>query len=353
MATPTTPSKRRTTISDVAEAAGVSRTTVSYVLSGRTDTRVPEITRQRVIATAERLGYRRNALAAAFRSGRMNTVGIVSPISLPEDPQSFSIGTGNVYYKDLVLAIAVASFAAGLNPLLLSENRSRQVSLADVTDRRVDGVILVVKENVSSFIEAAEQVGVACVTVGRNAGAWQVHTDNAFGAKLAVEHLLALGHRRIAFFWYGNDTVPSGRQRKVSFIETTCAAGLTPANTPIFMHRETGSLIQALLRPDGPTAIVCYNDELALTALDLCAAHGLQVPGDVSVVGFDDNVLATAARPRLTTIHSPLEQLASNSVELLLAQLRREPAPPPVLATPWLVVRESTAVPRSPSSLTP
>ncbi|GAB4469633.1 MAG: LacI family DNA-binding transcriptional regulator [Armatimonadaceae bacterium] len=335
--------KRRVTITDVASAAGVSRTTVSYVLSGRADARVPAPTRQRVLDKASELGYRRNALAAAFRSGRMNTVGIVSPLS-QVDTSSDAIP--NVYYRDLVLAIANVVFDAGLNPLLLSETRSRQLSLADVTDRRADGVILVIKENASQFVQAAEAAGVPCVTIGREVGDWQVHTDNFFGARLAVEHLIGLNHQKIAFLWYGHHNVPSARQRLDGFLKTTCEAGFTESDSPVFSFRETGDLVRALLEPDGPTAVFCYNDELALLALDLCAAHGLRVPQDVSLVGFDDNVLARSARPRLTTIHSPVEQLASASIQLLQAQLRGDSSPSTVFASPYLVVRESTAPPQ-------
>jgi LacI family transcriptional regulator len=334
---------RRITISDVATAAGVSRTTVSYVLSGREDARVPDATRRRVLDAAEKVGYRRNALAVAFRSGRMNTVGIVAPISLTEGQAGVS---GGVYYKELVLALAVAGFAAGLNPLLLSENSSRQVTLADITDRRADGVILVVKENASAFVAAADAAGVPCVTVGRNVGGWQVHADNLFGARLAVEHLIARGHRRIAHFWYGHESVASATQRRDGFARTMADAGRCAEEMPIFTDKQPGDLVRALLRPDGPTAVFAYNDELAVQVVDLCHAHGLSVPGDVSVVGFDDNILALASRPRLTSVHSPIEHVSTRAVELLLRQLNGEPAPEPVLCSPWLVVRESTGPPR-------
>jgi LacI family transcriptional regulator len=335
-----TDERKRTTIADVARAAGVSRTTVSYVLSGRQDARVPETTRRRIVDAAERIGYRRNALAVAFRSGRMNTVGIVAPIS-PD------VGVGNVYYKDLVLAVAAAAFEAGLNPLLLSENRSHALTLAEVADRRADGVILVVKERVSDFVNAANDAGVPCVTVGRDVGAWQIHTDNVVGGRLAAEHLLSLGHRRLAYLAWHLDGIPSVEGRRQGFEAALRDAGIDPVTAPQLRTKDEAELTDLLRRSDGPTAICCYNDEVAVHLLDRCRELGLRVPEDISLVGFDDNILAVSARPRLTTIHSPLDGLATQAVALIQAQLRNEPPPPaPILVAPHLVVRETTAPPR-------
>ena len=334
--------KRRSqevTVADVAVAAGVSRTTVSYVLSGREDARVPETTRRRVADAAARIGYRRNALAAAMRTGRMDTVGIVAPLGRDEGPS----GTYGVYYRDLVLAVAEAAFEAGLNPLLLSENSGRHLSLADVTDRRADGVVLIVKENAAEFANSAASAGVPCVTIGRDVGLWQVHTDNLLGARLAVEHLVGLGHRRIAHLWYGKEEVPSGRQRRDGFREATRAAGLADGDAPILTDRYASVVGDALAAPDAPTAVFCYNDELSLWLLDVCRVCGLRVPGDISVIGFDDNVLASSARPRLTTLRSPTEEVAAHAIALLQSQQSGEEPPPPIYISPRLVVRESTA----------
>jgi LacI family transcriptional regulator len=337
--------QRRTTITDVASAAGVSRTTVSYVLSGRVGARVPDATRRRILDAAERVGYRRNALAVALRSGRVGTIGIVSPVSLLTAPPGAYSG---VYYKDLVLAIAAAAFKAGLNPLLMSEDSSRSISLADLSDRRVDGVILVVKTNADEFVREAEDAGVPCVTVGRQHGAWQVHTDNALGARLATEHLLALGHRRIAHLWYGKDSVYSARLRRDAYRDALSAAGIEPRPEWVFTDRDRSALAAALRDPDGPTAVFCYNDELGVILLDLCREQGVRVPEEVSVVGFDDNILAVTARPRLTTVRSPLAELAAKAIEMLEAQTRGESPPPePIFIPPALVAGDSSAPPRA------
>ncbi|MBC8102422.1 MAG: LacI family DNA-binding transcriptional regulator [Cytophagales bacterium] len=338
-----TPAKPRPTITDVAQEAGVSRTAVSYVLSSRMGTRVPEVTRRRIFEAAERVGYRRNALAAAFRSGRMNTVGIVCPASVLS---ASSEQTGNIHYRDLVLALASAGFEAGLNPLLLSEDASRQISLGDITDRRADGVILVVKDHAENFVQEALAAGVPCVTIGREHGAWQVHTDSFLGARLAVNHLLDLGHRRLAYFWHGKTFVPSARLRREGFYAT-----LEPVQGAVgsdFTDSDEGiaALMSALARADGPTAIFCYNDEMASQLLDRCRAAGLRVPEDLSLVGFDNNLIAFTTWPRLTTVESPLLAVARTAVELLLSQMRGEvPPSAPVFVAPSLVVRESSGPP--------
>ncbi len=343
--------KSRPTIADVARVAGVSRTTVSYVLSERAGARVPEPTRRRVWEAASHIGYQRNALAIAFRSGRMNTIGIVCPVSMLAAPPAQS---GNIYYRDLLFALVAAVIEAGFTPLLLSENASQPVSLSDITDRKADGVILVVKERAQDFVQAVQNAGVPCVTVGREYGAWQVNTDNVLGARLAVEHLLALGHRRIAYFWHGKRDVPSSRQRLLGWETALRDAGIpTVGEENVFTDdpESFSRLIRAIQQPgDGPTAVFCYNDAMASMLLDFCRENGLRVPADVSLVGFDNNILAHAARPRLTTVDSPILAIARTAVELVLTQLNEADAVPPheaVTVAPTLILGDSSGPPPS------
>jgi LacI family transcriptional regulator len=333
--------RRRITIADVAKAVGVSQTTVSYVLSGRRDVRVPEATRLRISTVAESLGYRRNALAAGFRSGKMNTLGIVAPFSL----MSGSSGkTQDVYYKDLVLACAAAASDCGFNALLLSEDSDRQLTLSDLTDRRCDGVILVVKSGAEEFVCAADSAGLPCVTIGRAVGSWQVHTDHFLGARLAVEHLTALGHTQLAHLTYTRNDVPSQVQRRQGFLDALAAQG---REGRVYTWPEIAELVASVKAGIGPTAVFCYNDDLAVVLRDACAVAGVHIPAELSLIGFDDNILATTMRPSLTTIHSPLHDLARESVALIQAQLSGQ-APPlhPINVPPWLTLRESTSKPR-------
>jgi LacI family transcriptional regulator len=332
---------RRTTITDVAQAAGVSRTAVSYVLSGRTaGVRVPDATRQRILHAAEQVGYRRNALGVALRSGRMDTVGIIAPVSImvgePGKP-------GGVYYKDLTAALAAAAFDAGLNPLLMSETPQHSISLADLSDRRIDGVILVSKSNNESLVQDAANAGIPCITISRNVGGWQVETNHEQGGRLAAQHLLELGHRRIAYLTY-DENAYSSRLRREGFRSALREAGIAPETQKTLLHHQPDAVRTALHAPDRPTAIFCFNDELAVWLRDLCQEEGIRVPDDLSMIGFDNNVLAVTMRPRLTSVESPLIELAGMALTLFQQKLRGEDPPPsPILIAPRLVVRDSTA----------
>ncbi|HVK06027.1 MAG TPA: LacI family DNA-binding transcriptional regulator [Armatimonadaceae bacterium] len=336
---------RRCTISDVAAAAGVSRSAVSFVLSDRPGVRLPEATRQRILEAAERVGYRRNALGRALRSGRVDAVGIIAPLSvMVGDPDA----PGGVYYKDLTVALAAAAFEAGLNPLLMSEEPRRHISLADLSDRRVDGVIVVSKANSETFVEEAASAGVPCVTINRDVGEWRVQTDNVRGGRLAVEHLVGLGHRRIAYLAYDDPSSVPGRQRRDGYVAALADAGLRPVPAEPLHFQDPDAVRAALRDASGPTAVCCFNDELAVWLLNRCREEGVRVPDDLSVVGFDNNVLAVTARPRLTTVRSPLAELARTALSLFEQQQRGgAPPPAPVLVEPDLVVRDSTAAPSS------
>lgn len=334
---------RRTTITDVAHAAGVSRTAVSYVLSGRTaGVRVTDSTRRRILEAAESVGYRRNALGLALRSGRMDTVGIIAPVSImvgePGKP-------GGVYYKDLTSALAAAAFEAGLNPLLMSEQPQHSISLADLSDRRVDGVILVSKSNNETLVRDAAAAGIPCVTISRSTGRWQVETDNEHGGRLAAEHLVALGHRRLAFLAYDAE-VNSSRRRAHGFRTALDAAGIAPESVPTLLFDQTDGVRAALHDPHGLTAVFCFNDELAVWLRDVCDEEGIRIPDDLSIVGFDNNILAVTMRPRLTSVESPMAELARTALTLFQKQLQGELPPlTPILVEPRLVVRDSTAPP--------
>ncbi len=338
----------RMTVTDVAKAAEVSRTTVSYVLSGRDGVRVPEGTRQRILDAAERLGYRRNALGGALRTGRINTIGIIAPVKLMTSPP----GTpGAVYFKDLVLALSAAAFEAGLNPMFISEDPLHRISIADLTDRRVDGVILFAKVDVQRFVQESQESQVPCVTIGSEHGACQVHTNHIEGGLMATEHLLGLGHRDIGYFWSGEGSY-AGISRREGYRRALRRAGVSMKPSWEISARIPEMLREVLSARVRPTAIFCYNEELAVVLLDLCRELKIRVPEELSVVGFDDTILAVTARPRLTTIRSPLMGLSQAAVEMLQSQIRGEIcSSQPVLVSPSLTERDSTCPPFKPPSL--
>jgi LacI family transcriptional regulator len=296
------------TIRDVAREAGVSKTTVAHVLRDSPDYRVQEGTRARVRDAAARLGYRRNALAAALSSGRLDTIGVLMPLDIA--------GEVSIYFKDMALAIAVEAAEAGLRMTLVPyrAESGRITSPREVADQRVDGV-LTVSVHDPAFIESLYSANIPVVEIGGAVGGRSVRCDNAGGAALAVEYLTAMGHRRIAHSrgTLGNATA---EQRVAGFRDACQAHGLSEGETPVLLREE---LAEALALPPGqrPTAVFMFNDNQAAQVYDRCAARGLSVPDDVSVVGFDDSIIATTLRPRLTTIHNPLRAQAAEAIRLL------------------------------------
>ena len=332
------------TTKGVAEATGISATTVASVLSGRNVVRVSEATRERVLAAAQEMGYRRNGLAAALRTGRTNTIGIVSPLAWSGVADKLRHG----YLRDLLVGISVAAARAGMNAMTFLETPLAELAPESVADRRVEGVVLfgmpVDLEGAQEWVDALYATGIACAEIGSRYGRYQVHADNFGGARLATEHLIGLGHRRIGYRQIEDGRRVSAETRAAGFRAAAGAHGLSEAETPVARTRaEFGALLE---RPDRPTAFFCYNDGLAVQAFDDIHAAGLQIPDDISLVGFDNDQRAGAMRPRLTTVDNPLDALAEAAVALVLAQLRGEEAAcaSPLIDT-HLVLRDSTAPP--------
>jgi LacI family transcriptional regulator len=322
---------------DIARETGVSTATVSYVLSGRADARVSEKTRERVLAAAERLGYRRNALARALRTGRTYTLGVVCPLG-----STRALGASRfIYAKDLLLAVSAAAARAGMSTTPLIRTREDPLLPEHLADGRFEGMILFGVYQADDWVRSVYATGLPCVEIGMVSGLHQVHADHRGGVRSAVEHLRGLGHRRICY-WRGPEEVPAARERAAGFLEGARDAGLPPDWAPVVTTAEETAAL--LARADRPTALVLYNDERAPQALDLIHAAGLRVPEDLSLVGFDNDVRATTVRPQLTTVQNPLDAMADAAIGLLQAQIAGVEVPvslPPVPTR--LVVRESTA----------
>lgn len=329
------------TIRDVAREAGVSKTTVAHVLRDSPDYRVHEGTRARVLDAANRLGYRRNALAAALSSGRLDTIGVLMPLDHAEE-----IST---YFKDMALAIAAEAADAGLRMTLVPyrTGSGRVTSPREVADQRVDGV-LTVSVHDPAFIESLYAANIPVVEIGGAIGGRSVRPDNAGGATQAVEHLVSLGHRRIAHY-RGRQQNATADQRATGFRDACRTHGLPEADTPILASDE---LDRAISAPPNrrPTAFFAFNDGQAAHLYDLCAARGLRVPGDISLVGFDDSIIAETVRPTMTAVHNPLRAQAAEAIRLLQTCWIPEEAIATgdriaILVPTRLVARNSTAPP--------
>jgi LacI family transcriptional regulator len=324
----------RPTLRDVAAAAGVSKTTAVFVLNERPNFSIPEETRSRVQNAAKRLGYRRNGLAAALSQGRTGSIGIV--ISTSPAWRDMELGDG--YLLGILLGAARAASAAGLRLTTISYTPDNPPTPDEVTDNRVDGLILVgIMEE--EFTQAVYATGFPCVTIGSGYALRRITVDNISGATQAVEHLLALGHRRIAYASPG--LTQADRERRQGWQETMArhdlsTEGLEMDWEPLLEWLKSGS-------PDAPTAVFCRNDSYAALLMRAVRQSGIRIPDDLSVVGFDSGIIAEAMD--LTSVRNPLPEQTVCAIDVLSRLIAGEELPALVTVPAELNVRHSTAVP--------
>jgi LacI family transcriptional regulator len=334
---------RPTTIRDIARLAGVSIATVSRVLNDRPD--VADETRDAVLEVVRRLGFSTNRSARALSAGRTGLVGVTLPIVHAQYFSFILSGASEALYEQDMRAI--------LCPTL--HQYEREVTLLDrLMHGTTDGSILLLPEEGSEELKALQAQNYPFVVVDPRVqldeGIPSVSAAHAQGAKRATEHLLRLGHRRIAAV-----TGPSGwmstEERRNGYHAALAAAGLMPDPSLEVTSNWTISggfeaALALLERPDPPTAIFAFNDNLAIGVMRLARARGLRIPEDLSLVGFDDTEEANIVTPALTTVRQPLAEMGRMAVSLLVRLLDRQrvEALRVELAT-RLVVRESTAPP--------
>ena len=331
------------TISQVAEHAGVSSTTVSHVIN---ETRfVSSAVRLRVQRAMDELGYQPNALARSLRRGETHTLGLILPDS------------SNPFFAELAQNIEIAAFDLGYNVILCNAQGlpSKERLYLDVLQKKqVDGLILLsTGEDAESLSESLRR-DVPIVMLDRDlpaADADMVLADNRLGGVLATTHLLQLGHQRIGCISGPSHFTPSAR-RVSGYRDGLSEMGIAFDETLVVrgdFHPESGraGALALLSRPDRPTAIFACNDLMAIGAVRAACELGLSVPSDLSVVGFDDIQLASYITPSLTTVVQPKAEMACTAVQLLIERMadRSLPARRQVLSLA-LVVRESSRTPQ-------
>jgi len=303
------------TVRDVARESGVSISTVSRALAE--PERVAPETRDRVVAVANRLGYRPNRAASGLRAGRTGALGLLVPDL--ENPYFASITKG-VQARARRTGHAVFVVDAGEDPALETE-------LVTGLRSQTDGLVLCSPRAVEADLEAARGAPVVLVNL-RIDGVPAVSSDDAHGVVLAVEHLRALGHRRVAYVG-GPDRSWSDARRRAGLaaaherypdVETVAVGSFRP-------RVEGGRAAADLVVASGATAVLAYNDLVALGLVARLRERGVDVPRDLSVVGFDDTFVATLASPPLTTVRTDLASLGARAVDRLVATLgTRRPA---------------------------
>ncbi|GAB3806599.1 LacI family DNA-binding transcriptional regulator [Micromonospora zhanjiangensis] len=294
------------TIRDVARASGVHISTVSRAFSA--PHLVNPETRSRVLACAERLGYRPNRAARALITGRTHNVGlIVADIANPFFPPLIKAAESQARHRDYHV------FVADTN-----EDPAAEEELVHALAKQVDGVLLCSPRMSNSLIEQLSRE-VPLVLINRQvAGLPAVMMDNGQGARSAIDHLLALGHRDLALLG-GPRGSWTNREIRRSAVAAARAGGadltVLGPNPPT---ESGGSALAEQVHRCGATAVLAYNDLMAIGLIEGLDALGIRVPQDVSVVGIDDIALSRLTRPKLTTVATPAAAAGRTAVDMLL-----------------------------------
>lgn len=342
----------RPTIADVARAAGVSRGAVSFALNDRPG--VADDTRARILAVAAELGFTPSHRARALSSSRASTVGLViarQPETLSADP----------FFPAFIAGIEKTLAARGQALLLQvvpdqeTERRSYENLAAS---SRVDGVFLTdlrIDDPRPALLDEVDLPGVLIApSCDDHEGGVCVCVDDRPGVRAAVEHLLELGHRRIAHVAGPEEFVHSASRLEA------WAGALQDAGVPAGpleradFSAQGGARATALLLdlPEPPTAIVYANDLMAIAGSAVAAGRGVDVPGDLSITGFDDAEVSAHVRPPLTTVRTDAFAWGRAAAVRLTSLIAGNDAAETTLPRPLLVIRDSTAAPRPSGSRT-
>jgi DNA-binding LacI/PurR family transcriptional regulator len=336
----------RPTMADVALRAGVSRTLVSFILSGKPG--ASEATRRRVLEVADEIGYRPDAAAQLLARGRSRTIGVLIDVRQP-------------FQAEMVTDIYPAAESVGYDVLLSANlpDRDETTSIEALISHRCGGLVLLGPTSKQSQLEALTE-RVPVVVVGRKVGhetprhaLGSVRTADAKGVAQAVSYLVELGHRDIHHVDGGRD--PGSTERRRAYRSAMRSHGLEAyiRVVPGAHTEEAGTQAAAayLTQPNLPTAILAGNDRCALGLLDVFTRAGVKVPSELSLIGFDDSRLSDYPLIDLTTVHQDAAGIARHAVRLVIELMEDDGATveTDVVLEPKLVVRGTTAGPRPPS----
>ena len=343
-------SPRRPTMADVADRAGVSRTLVSFILDGKPGASAE--TRRRVLAVADEIGYRPDSAARLLARGRSRTLGVLTDVR-------------QLFQAELVTGIYPAAESIGYEVLLSANlpDRDESVPIDALLSHRCGSLILLGPTSNTGYFRALSD-RVPVVVVGRRLaapaavsgahGLATVRTDDAKGIRQAVSYLVDLGHRDIHHVDGGTD--PGSADRRRAYRAAMRSHGLSKRAKVIpGAHYEEAGAVAAramLAEPTLPTAVLAGNDRCALGLLDGFTRAGVEVPSELSLIGYDDSHLSDNPRIDLTTVHQDAAAMAHHSVRLAVAMLEENKTGfVDVVLEPKLVVRGTTGAPHGSTAL--
>ncbi len=332
---------RSASVKDVAALAGVSLGTVSNVLNR--PERVSAGTRQRVEQAMAELGFVRNEFARQLRMGTSSTLAYVM------------LDATNPFFTDVAQGIELAAEKANVSLFICNSNNSgtrEESHLGHLMQQRVQGILLTPVDPEADTIDLVAERGVPLVIVDRTRNDTRfcsVAVDDVLGGRLALEHLVDLGHSRVAYIG-GPHSLGQVRDRLAGAPEAWAAAGLPAedlvvlptASLSVADGRGAGERLAGMPARTRPTAAFCGNDLVALGLLQQVIGSGRSVPGDLAIVGYDDIEFAAAAAVPLTSVRQPRQELGRTAAELLLAEADPDHTHRQVLFRPELIARGST-----------
>jgi LacI family transcriptional regulator len=331
------------TLEDVARAAGVTPSSVSYALAGKGTLSVA--TRARILQCARELGYRPNLVARGLATQQTHTIGLVVA------------DIANPFYGVVAQAVERTAYRYGYRTFFVDSDRNEQLGqelLADLVARKVDGILAMPGGLPAAIVQSNAAAGIPVIWC-----MWEdddpnlkpaVDLDYYRGGRLVAAHLVAQGHRRVAVLTHGHRpgaTVHEHRLRVAGCHDGLLAAGC-PLDPSLLVFGDStlesgvaaGKALLSLASP--PTAVFATNDLMALGVLAAAQEAGVAVPGALSIVGFDD-ILATAyAGPPLTTVHVDIAGMMTTATTLLLDLIQGKEISPPPISMPTMRVRRST-----------
>ncbi|MEN8173922.1 MAG: LacI family DNA-binding transcriptional regulator [Chloroflexota bacterium] len=331
---------KRVTISEVAQTAGVSTSTVSNALNNRTNSMAPE-TFERILKVIQELDYRPSPIARSLATARTATIGLVVP------------DISNPYFSAIARGIEQVAYARDYSILLCNtgEDASRELEvLQTLRERYVDGVIVCgLRQDDAPLLQALTHFRASVIVNRRfvNGTVPAILVDDVLGGYLATRHLLQLGHTSIGFL-AGPTTSYSGTKRLQGYEQALIEAGIERQEGWVQNCIPTaagGEAATHSLLTNHPelTALFCFNDLIAVGALRACAAVGRRIPKDLAIVGYDDTMLASLVSPPLTSCHVPCLEMGSQAVSTLLNCINDDTDMcNETVITPELVIRAST-----------